>query len=29
MRISELAARADTAVDTVRHYEKTGLLPAP
>ena len=29
MRISELAARADTAVDTVRHYEKAGLLPAP
>lgn len=29
MRISELAARADTEVDTVRYYEKTGLLPAP
>ncbi len=29
MRISELAAQADTEVDTVRYYEKTGLLPAP
>lgn len=29
MRISELAARAGTEVDTVRHYEKVGLLPAP
>lgn len=29
MRISELAARAGTEVDTVRYYEKTGLLPAP
>lgn len=29
MRISELAARAGTEVDTVRYYEKTGLLPVP
>jgi Cd(II)/Pb(II)-responsive transcriptional regulator len=29
MRISELAAQADAEVDTVRYYEKTGLLPAP
>lgn len=29
MQISELARRAQTAVDTVRHYEKVGLLPAP
>lgn len=29
MRIGELAARAETEVDTVRHYEKIGLLPEP
>lgn len=29
MQISELARQAQTAVDTVRHYEKIGLLPAP
>ncbi len=29
MRISELAAQADTEADTVRYYEKAGLLPAP
>ncbi len=29
MRIGELAAAAHTPVDTVRHYEKTGLLPPP
>ena len=29
MQISELARQAQTAVDTVRHYEKIGLLPTP
>jgi DNA-binding transcriptional MerR regulator len=29
MQIRELAAAADTPVDTVRHYERTGLLPRP
>lgn len=29
MRIGELAAAAATPVDTIRHYERTGLLPAP
>lgn len=29
MQISELARQAQTAIDSVRHYEKTGLLPAP
>lgn len=29
MRIGELAAAVHTPVDTVRHYEKTGLLPSP
>jgi len=29
MRIGELARRADCPVDTVRYYEKEGLLPAP
>jgi len=29
MRIGELASRADTEVDTVRYYEKIGLLPVP
>jgi DNA-binding transcriptional MerR regulator len=29
MRIGELAKRADIKVDTVRYYEKAGLLPPP
>jgi Cd(II)/Pb(II)-responsive transcriptional regulator len=29
MHIGELAKRAGVRADTVRHYEKTGLLPAP
>lgn len=29
MRIGELARRADCPVETVRYYEKEGLLPAP
>jgi len=29
MRIGELARRADCPIDTVRFYEKQGLLPAP
>lgn len=29
MRIGELASTAGVAVDTVRYYEKIGLLPAP
>lgn len=29
MRIGELAELSGTAVDTIRYYEKTGLLPAP
>ena len=29
MRIGELAEKADLKVDTVRYYEKAGLLPAP
>lgn len=29
MKISELARQAETAVDTVRHYERVGLLPSP
>ncbi|MGD9171933.1 MAG: Cd(II)/Pb(II)-responsive transcriptional regulator [Candidatus Thiodiazotropha sp.] len=29
MRIGELAKRADINVDTVRYYEKAGLLPPP
>jgi Cd(II)/Pb(II)-responsive transcriptional regulator len=29
MRIGELAKRAAVAVDTVRYYEKAGLLPLP
>jgi Cd(II)/Pb(II)-responsive transcriptional regulator len=29
MRIGELARRADVPVETVRYYEKEGLLPAP
>ena len=29
MRIGELAERTDTPVDTIRYYERAGLLPAP
>ena len=29
MRSGELAAQAGVSVDTLRHYEKKGLLPAP
>lgn len=29
MRIGELAQQAGIKVDTVRHYEKVGLLPSP
>ncbi len=29
MKIGELAAQAGVTPDTVRYYEKTGLLPAP
>lgn len=29
MRIGELATRADCAVETIRYYEKAGLLAAP
>jgi Cd(II)/Pb(II)-responsive transcriptional regulator len=29
MKIGELAARAHTPVETVRYYEKAGLMPAP
>jgi len=29
MRIGELASRSGMKADTVRYYEKTGLLPAP
>jgi len=29
MKIGEIAARAQTPVDTVRYYERIGLLPAP
>jgi Cd(II)/Pb(II)-responsive transcriptional regulator len=29
MRIGELARRVDCPVETVRYYEKAGLLPAP
>ena len=29
MRIGELARRADCAVETIRYYEREGLLPAP
>jgi Cd(II)/Pb(II)-responsive transcriptional regulator len=29
MRIGELARRSDCPVETVRYYEKEGLLPAP
>ena len=29
MRIGELARKADTPIDTIRYYERLGLLPAP
>ena len=29
MRIGELAVRADSDVDTIRYYEKVGILPKP
>ncbi len=29
MRIGELASATATPVDTIRHYERAGLLPAP
>ena len=29
MRIGELAAKCDCPVETIRYYEKVGLLPAP
>ena len=29
MKIGELARAAGTTVETVRYYEKEGLLPAP
>ena len=29
MQIGQLAQHAGVAVDTVRYYEKQGLLPAP
>lgn len=29
MKIGELAHRADVGIDTVRYYERQGLLPAP
>ncbi len=29
MKIGELAHRADVNIDTVRYYERQGLLPAP
>ena len=29
MKIGELAAASDTAVETIRYYEREGLLPAP
>jgi Hg(II)-responsive transcriptional regulator len=29
MRIGELAARADVNIETLRYYERRGLLPAP
>ena len=29
MKIGELATASDTAVETIRYYEREGLLPAP
>ena len=29
MKIGEVAARADVSIDTVRFYERRGVLPAP
>jgi Cd(II)/Pb(II)-responsive transcriptional regulator len=29
MKIGELAAASDTGVETIRYYERVGLLPAP
>ena len=29
MKIGELAARSETAVETIRYYEREGLLPPP
>jgi DNA-binding transcriptional MerR regulator len=29
MRVEELALQADVSVDTIRYYQKQGLLPAP
>ncbi|MDO5625464.1 MAG: Cd(II)/Pb(II)-responsive transcriptional regulator [Pseudomonadota bacterium] len=29
MKIGEIAASSDTPVDTIRYYEREGLLPAP
>ncbi len=29
LTVSQLAARAGVGIDTVRHYERAGLLPAP
>jgi DNA-binding transcriptional MerR regulator len=29
MRVEQLAAAADTSVDTIRYYQARGLLPAP
>ena len=29
MRIGELATATGTTVETIRYYEKEGLLPAP
>lgn len=29
MKIGEVATRADVNIDTVRYYERTGLLPEP
>lgn len=29
MKIGELAHRAEVGIDTVRYYERQGLLPAP
>ncbi|RYD81340.1 MAG: MerR family DNA-binding transcriptional regulator [Sphingobacteriales bacterium] len=29
MKIGELASASDTGVETIRYYEREGLLPAP